>query len=69
MVRTGPDRRTEASPLTPGKGVTFQCGIGMLRGNVKVVNDLKGPYLNVVREEASDLHRQRMPWLTNMERL
>ena len=43
--------QTETPLLTPDKDFTFQCGMAMLHGYVKVVNDINKVDLNAIRKE------------------
>ncbi len=44
----------ETPPITPEEDFTFQCGMGMLHGYVKVVDDLGKADLNAIKAEVQN---------------
>jgi plastocyanin domain-containing protein len=48
--------QTETPYLTPVKDFTFECGMGMIRGYVKVVDNISKVNVNDVRKEIQNLN-------------
>ena len=46
--------QTETPLITPKSDFTFRCGMGMLNGYVKVVDDIKSANLNAIQKEAQN---------------